>query len=197
MKLILQIPCFNEEKTLPHVLDGLPTEIDGISEIEVVVIDDGSNDNTAQVAKDYGATVLRQPKNLGLGPAFKRGTEYALKTNADILVNTDGDNQYPGKYIPDVIKPILDNRADMVVGNRRPTRIAHSSIVKKLFQYCGNRAVSRIVRYKIPDAVSGFRAYSRSALYQLHITTKFSYVLDSLIQLSEKNLRIVFCPDNR
>lgn len=191
MKLIIQIPCFNEEKTLPLVLDSLPKIISGISEIEIVVINDGSIDKTAEVARQYGATVINHAKNLGLGMSFKRGVEYALKQKVDILVNLDGDNQYPARYIPALIQPILDKKADVVVGNRTPWKVKYFSVVKRFFQYIGNFLTRKLIRTNITDTVSGFRAYSQKALYELNITAKFSYVLDTLMQLSVKDFRII------
>jgi glycosyltransferase involved in cell wall biosynthesis len=194
MKLIIQIPCLNEEKTLPLVLKELPKKLNGISSIEVVVIDDGSTDKTSQVAKKYGCRVLKHKKNKGLGFAFKAGLEYALEKNVDILVNTDADNQYPSKYIKDLVKPIVDKKADLVISDRQTSKVKHFSLLKKFFQFFGSFLVRRLTETDVKDTVSGFRAYSKNAMYNLHITTKFSYVLDTIMQLSKKNMRIINIP---
>lgn len=191
MRLIIQIPCLNEEKTLPLVLRDIPKTIQGISSIETVIIDDGSTDKTRDVAKKYGATVLKHNKNKGLGESFKRGLKYALKQNVDILINTDGDNQYPSYQIPKLISTMQKTNADLVIGNREPWKVEHFSPLKKVFQFFGSFVVRGLTQSKVEDTVSGFRAYNREAMYHLHITTKFSYVLDSIMQLSKKNLKIV------
>ncbi|MGE4443982.1 MAG: glycosyltransferase family 2 protein [Candidatus Altimarinota bacterium] len=191
MKLIIQIPCKNEEENLPKVLKELPTHIDGIDIIEYQVIDDGSSDNTSKVAKDFGVHhIIRFNKNRGLGFGFKAGVENALKNNADILVNTDADNQYPSKYIKDLVKPILEKKADIVIGNRKPTEVQHFKWYKKYLQGLGNQVLSFVVNEKLPDSVSGFRAYSRESLFELNVTTQFSYVIDTIIQAYKKGLKI-------
>ncbi len=194
MRLIIQIPCYNEEKTLPLVLRDIPKKIEGVKEIEVVVIDDGSKDKTVEVAKKYGCTVLKNKNNKGLGLSFKRGLEYALEKKADILVNTDGDNQYPSKYIPSLIKPVKENKADLVIGNRQPWKIKHFSPLKRMLQHLGSSVVRRLTNTSVEDTVSGFRAYSKEAMQNLNVTTRFSYVLDTLMQLSKKELNIVTIP---
>lgn len=194
MKLIIQIPCYNEEKTLPLVLKEIPKKIEGITSIETVVIDDGSQDKTSEVAKKYGCTVIKNKSNKGLGMSFKKGLDYALKQDVDILVNTDGDNQYPGKYIPALVKPVIQKKADLVIGNRSPWRIKHFSPLKRILQYFGSSVVRRLTNTEVEDTVSGFRAYSKEALYNINITTRFSYVLDTLMQISKKELKIVTIP---
>jgi len=194
MKLVINIPCFNEEATLPLVLNELPKAIKGIDKIEVQVVDDGSTDNTSEVAKQYGARVIKHKKNLGLGTAFKHGMEAALENGADIMVNTDADNQYPSKYITDLVRPILAHEADIVIGNREPWKVAHFSAVKKFFQYFGNALTRYIASSDAPDTVSGFRAYSKHAMLRLNILTKFSYVLDTIVQASKKGLLIKSIP---
>ena len=191
MKLIIQIPCLNEEKTLPLVLKDIPKTIQGISSIETVIIDDGSTDKTQKKKKKHGATLVQHNKNKGLGESFKTGLNYALKQNADILINTDGDNQYPSSQIPKLIFAMRRTNADLVIGDRDTWRVEHFSPLKKLFQFFGSFVVRGLTQSKVEDTVSGFRAYNKEAMYHLHITTKFSYVLDSIMQLSKKNLKIV------
>ncbi len=191
MKLIIQIPCKNEEENLPKVLKELPTHIDGIDIIEYQVIDDGSSDNTSKVAKDFWVHhIIRFNKNRWLWFGFKAWVENALKNNADILVNTDADNQYPSKYIKDLVKPILEKKADIVIWNRKPTEVQHFKWYKKYLQGLGNQVLSFVVNEKLPDSVSGFRAYSRESLFELNVTTQFSYVIDTIIQAYKKWLKI-------
>lgn len=170
---------------------SIPTTIEGVEEILVVVIDDGSSDNTATLAKSLGAyDVIRHRRTRGLAEAFRSGVDYALTHGADILVNTDGDNQYPSKYIPRLVGPILEGRADIVIGDRQTKKIPHFSRGKKLLQLVGSRVVSKAARTKIPDVASGFRAYSRSALLHINVITKFSYTMETIIQASHKGLAI-------
>ncbi|MFH0830924.1 MAG: glycosyltransferase family 2 protein [Parcubacteria group bacterium] len=191
MKLIIQIPCYNEEKTLSLVLRDIPRAISGIDVIETQVIDDGSSDQTVAVARSLGVNhIVRYIGNKGLGNAFKRGVENALVQGADILVNTDGDNQYKSSDIPRLVIPIVHQRADIVIGNRQTGTIEHFSPVKKFFQWLGSAVTQYLSGLKIPDAVSGFRAYSREALLELNVTSDFSYVLDTIIQASKKRLKI-------
>lgn len=195
MKLIIQIPCKNEEVHLPEVLRELPTHIEGIDTIEVLVIDDGSTDRTVQVAREHGVHhILSFPANRGLGTAFRLGVEYALAQGADIVVNTDADNQYPSRYIPDLIAPILEHRADMVIGDRTPGKVAHFSRYKKLLQRLGNVIMTWFTGEMIPDAVSGFRAYSKESLEVLNVTVRFSYVIDTILQAYKKGLAIAWIP---
>jgi len=195
MKLVINIPCYNEEKTLPLVLRELPKKIEGIDSIEVQIVDDGSKDKTIEVAKSFKVDrIIRHKKNLGLGIAFKDGMDAALATGADIFVNTDADNQYPSKYIKDLVKPILNEKADIIIGNRNPWKVKHFSLIKRFFQYFGNMATRWIADSDVPDTVSGFRAYSRESMLQLNVLTKFSYVLDTIIQASKKGLVIVSIP---
>lgn len=194
MKLVVNIPCLNEEKTLPQVLKELPRSIPGIDVIEVQVVDDGSKDRTSEIARKAGCIVISHKTNLGLGVAFKHGAQAALDRKADIFVNTDADNQYPSKYIPELIRPVLEGRADMVIGNRTPWKIKHFSLVKRLFQFIGNRLASYVAGTRVPDAVSGFRAYSSESLMQLNVSSKFSYVLDTIVQASKKGLVIESIP---
>lgn len=191
MKVIVQIPALNEEKTLESVMASIPKKITGVKELLVVVIDDGSSDNTAQLARKLGAhEVIRHRSTRGLAEAFRSGVDYALTHGADILVNTDGDNQYPSERIPDLIAPILEGRADIVIGDRQTDKIAHFSWGKKLLQKVGSRVVNRAAGTRIPDAASGFRAYSRTALLKLNVVTKFSYTMETIIQAGYKRLAI-------
>lgn len=195
MKLIIQIPCKNEEETLPTVIRELPRHIEGIDVIEYQVIDDGSSDRTSQVAKDLWVHhIVSFKRNRWLGFAFKAGLENALKNGADILVNTDADNQYPGRYVSDLVRPILDWRADIVIGNREPTKVGHFRWYKKILQGMGNNVLSFITGEKLPDSVSGFRAYSREALFEINVTSKFSYVIDTIIQSYKKWLQVAWVP---
>lgn len=190
MKLVINIPCYNEEGTLPLVLKEIPKKIKGIDKIIVQVVDDGSSDNTSKVAKRLGCEVVRHKRNRGLGMAFKTGVTHALENGCDVFVNTDADNQYPSKYIPRLVKPVLNGKSDLVIGNREPWKVPYFGVVKKFFQWLGNLSARTVAGVKVPDTVSGFRAYSKEALLKLHVTTKFSYVLDTLVQASDKGLKI-------
>ncbi|PIS09358.1 glycosyl transferase [Candidatus Beckwithbacteria bacterium CG10_big_fil_rev_8_21_14_0_10_34_10] len=193
MKLLIQIPCFNEEKTLPLVLKAIPKKIKGIQTIDVLIIDDGSTDKTFETAQKFKVNhIIRNKTNRGLGYTFKRGLKFALKKRYDILVNTDGDNQYPGKYIPDLVKPIVQRKAEVVIADRQVKKISHFSQIKKFLQVIGSKIVSRAAGIKIPDATSGFRAYSRQALLEINPTSNFSYVIDTLIQVGKKGLKASF-----
>lgn len=195
MKLIVQIPCFNEEKTLPQTVRDIPREINGVDIVEVLVIDDGSNDRTVEVARDLGVDHIVQNKNnKGLAFSFIAGIEASLKLGADIIVNTDGDNQYKGEYIPKLISPILNGTADIVVGDRKTDSIAHFSFLKKRLQKLGSWVVRILSNTEVPDAVSGFRAFSRSAAMQLNIVSEYSYTVETIIQAGKKKLNIISCP---
>lgn len=193
MKLIIQIPCFNEEKTLPLVLAEIPKKIQGIDEIETLIIDDGSSDKTIEVAEKLGVNhIVKHIWNKWLWVAFRSGLEKALAKQADILVNTDWDNQYPGKYIENLVKPILEKKADIVIGDRQTAKIEHFSIIKKFFQWLWSLLVRTLSGTKVPDSVSWFRAYSRESLLQLNVTSRFSYVIDTIVQAGTKWLKIDF-----
>lgn len=196
MIVVIQIPCYNEMQTLPLVLEGIPNYIEGIDKVLIQVIDDGSTDGTAALAKSLGVHyVIRNIGNKGLGTSFRVGVEHALALGADILVNTDGDNQYPSKYITDLIKPILTREADIVVGNRQTSQIKHFSPIKRFFQWLGTKVTIVLSGEKhVEDAVSGFRAYSRGALLELNITSSFSYVLDSTVQAADKRIKMTSVP---
>jgi glycosyltransferase involved in cell wall biosynthesis len=183
MKLIIQIPCLNEESTLPATIADLPRQIDGIDEVELLVIDDGSTDRTVEVAREQGVEhIVRLTSNRGLAAAFQAGLDACLKLGADLVVNTDADNQYSGADVPKLLTPILAGEADMVVGDRRVGTIEHFSGAKKALQRTGSWVVRRLSGTPIADATSGFRAYNREAALGLLVTDNFTYTLESLIQ---------------
>jgi glycosyltransferase involved in cell wall biosynthesis len=195
MKLIIQIPCFNERDTLPQTVRDLPKEIEGISVIEYLVIDDGSSDGTAQLARELGVHhVLRNTTNLGLARSFARGIDYALGAGADIIVNTDGDNQYYGGDISKLVQPIIKGEAEIVVGDRQTAEIHHFSPGKKFLQSFGSLVVRTFSGVQVPDAVSGFRAISRHAAMQLNIVSSFSYTIEMLIQAGKKSMAVTSTP---
>jgi glycosyltransferase involved in cell wall biosynthesis len=195
MKLIVQIPCYNEENTLPITVRDVPRTIEGIDAVEILVIDDGSTDRTFEVARELGVDhILKFNKNKGLARAFTAGLDVSLKFGADIIVNTDGDNQYRGEDIPKLVKPILDGKADIAVGNRQVDGIKHFSFTKKTFQKVGSWVVRRLSETNIADTPSGFRAYSRDAALRLNIVSPFSYTLETIIQAGKKHLKIVDVP---
>ena len=195
MKLVIQIPCLNEEEVLPQTLADLPTRIDGIDEIEVLIIDDGSTDRTVEVAREHGVKqIVSFTRNRGLARAFAAGLDASLKMDADIIVHTDADNQYKGQCIPDLIRPILEGRADIVVGDRQIDKVPHFSPIKKSLQKFGSWVVRRLSGTRIPDATSGFRAYSRQAALQLNIVSPFSYTLETIIQAGKKGIAITHVP---
>ncbi|MBM3144396.1 MAG: glycosyltransferase family 2 protein [Chloroflexi bacterium] len=190
MRLVINIPCYNEEDTLPLVLQELPAQLPGISDISVQIVDDGSTDDTVRVGKSFGCRVIEHDRNLGLGYAFQTGVNAAIASGCDIFVNTDADNQYPSRSIVDLVQPVLENKADMVIGDRQPWKVRHFSLSKRFLQWVGNRLVGLLLNIHSPDAVSGFRAYSRLALEKLHVTASYSYTLDTLAQAAYHDLRI-------
>ena len=195
MKLIVQIPCYNEEMTLPQTVRDIPRNIEGIDVVEILIIDDGSSDRTAEVAKELCVDhMVRNNANKGLAYSFIIGIEASLRAGADIIVNTDGDNQYKGSNIPELISPILSGKADIVVGDRKTDNIEHFSFLKKRLQKLGSYVVRRLSNTDIPDAVSGFRAFSRSAAMQLNIVSKYSYTVETIIQAGKKQLNIMSLP---
>jgi glycosyltransferase involved in cell wall biosynthesis len=191
MKLIIQIPCFNEEATLPAVIGDLPQEVPGFDTVEYLVIDDGSTDRTAQLAADLGVHhVLQLGSNRGLATAFGLGLNYALELGADVVVNTDGDNQYPGNDIPKLAGPILEGKAEMVVGCRPIMSHPEFGWIKKLLQAAGSWTLRRISRTDVRDAASGFRAFSRETCEKLFIHSKFSHCMETLIQAGNSGMRV-------
>jgi glycosyltransferase involved in cell wall biosynthesis len=183
MKLIIQIPCLNEEATLPETIAALPRVIDGVDQVELLVIDDGSTDRTVEVARECGVEhIVRLTNNRGLAAAFQAGLDACLKLGADLVVNTDADNQYSGADVPKLLAPILAGEADMVVGDRRVETIEHFSGAKKALQRAGSWVVRRVSKTTIADTTSGFRAYNREAALGLLVTDNFTYTLESLIQ---------------
>ena len=195
MKLIIQIPCLNEAETLGSTVSELPTEVPGFDAVEYLVVDDGSSDDTSVVAKDLGVHyVVRHPTNLGLARCFQTGVDACLRFGADVIVNTDADNQYPGRYIPALTAPILDRVADIVIGNRQTDSIEHFSPIKRLLQRLGTSTVRKLSGTNVADAPSGFRAYSREAALRINILTDFSYTLETIIQAGKISLSIVNIP---
>lgn len=195
MKLVIQIPCYNEAQTLAEVLADLPAQITGVSQISVLVIDDGSSDGTAEVAFASGAThVVRHSSNRGLAASFATGIAASLALDADLIVNTDGDHQYPGASIADLLEPILGRHADFVIGDRRPATDRRNPWLKRQLYRVGRRWISYLAGRDLPDPVSGFRAYSRSAAQRLHTVTDFSYTIESLLQASHKGVGLAFVP---
>lgn len=195
MKLIIQIPCFNEAETLPTTLAALPKEVEGFDSVEWLIIDDGCSDATVQVALDNGVHhIVRHPRNQGLARAFMNGMEACLKYGADVIVNTDADNQYHAGDIPKLVKPILDGNAEIVVGARPIETIEHFSPVKKLLQRLGSWVVRVASKANIPDAPSGFRAISREAAKRLMVFNDYTYTLETIIQAGQKNMAITSVP---
>jgi glycosyltransferase involved in cell wall biosynthesis len=195
MKLIIQIPCYNEEKALPATLSALPRSVPEIDSVEWLIIDDGSTDRTVEVAKKYGVDhVVALPRNQGLAKAFMAGLEASLKAGADIIVNTDADNQYGADCIPDLIRPILEAKAEMVIGARSIEQTAHFSFTKKILQRLGSWAVRGASNTDIPDAPSGFRAISREAARKLNVFNAYTYTLETIIQAGQKNIAITWVP---
>ncbi len=195
MKLIIQIPCFNEAESLPQTVADLPSHVPGIDCIETLIIDDGSTDGTAVVARELGINhIVAHRQNMGLARAFQTGLDASLRLGADIIVNTDADNQYPGRYIPELVAPVLSGTADIVIANRQIENIDHFSPFKKFLQKLGSWTVRTVSNTDVPDAVSGFRAYSRDTALRLNILTSFSYTLDTIIQAGKMGLIIQSIP---
>lgn len=195
MKLIIQIPVLNERDTIAEVLGGLPHRIEGIDEIAVLIVDDGCTDDTVALALSHGANyVVRHTSNKGLATAYQSGIDAALQLGADIIVNTDGDHQYPGSEIPRLVVPILEGKADIVIGDRQVRTIKHFSPLKKSLQHLGSTVVRWASDTDVADTVSGFRALSREAALRTFVTTDFSYTIENLIQAGKRRLTIVTVP---
>lgn len=195
MKLIIQIPCYNEAETLAITLNALPRQIPGFDSIEWLVIDDGSKDNTADVAKEHGVDhVVRLHRNQGLAKAFKAGIDACITLGADVIVNTDADNQYNADDIPLLTQPILEGQAEIVIGERPIDSIDHFSPVKKLLQKLGSWAVRIASRTDIPDAPSGFRAMTRRAAQNMVVFSDYTYTLETIIQAGQKNMAVTSVP---
>jgi glycosyltransferase involved in cell wall biosynthesis len=195
MKLIIQIPCYNEESTLQLTLSELPEKIDGIDKIDILIIDDGSKDKTIEIAKEKGVkNFVIFPKNLGLAKAFSAGLAKSLELGADIIVNTDADNQYNAKDIEKLVKPILEKKADIVIGARPIENIKHFSLIKKLLQKAGSYVMRLVSSTQIEDATSGFRAFSRDAALKINVFDNYTYTLETIIQAKAKGLEIISVP---
>lgn len=195
MKLIIQIPCYNEEHDLPKTLAHLPRIVEGVDEVEWLIIDDGSTDRTIEVARQHGVDhIVSHTANKGLAVAFQTGLNACLSRGADIIVNTDADNQYPGEYIPALIRPILHHKADMVVADRQVHTIPHFSPVKKQLQKLGSWVIRVVSGTTVPDAPSGFRALSRETALRINVVTAYTYTLDTIIQVGKRNLTVTSVP---
>lgn len=195
MKLIIQIPCYNEEETLPITFSQLPKQIDGIDEIEYLIINDGSKDRTVEVAKDLGIHyIVDMINNRGLAKGFITGIHACLSLGADIIVNTDGDNQYSGYDIEKLVKPILEKKAEIVIGDRETDTINHFSLLKKNLQKLGSSVVRKASNTNVMDTTSGFRAYSRDAAMKLNVVSEYTYTLETIIEAGHKKLAIENVP---
>lgn len=191
MKLVIQIPCLNEEESLPITLSALPKHIDGIDEIKVLIVNDGSTDRTIEVAKKHGISdFVNFTHNKGLAKAFSAGLNKALEMGADLIVNTDADNQYNASDIEKLVRPIIDGNADIVIGSRPVNKISHFSIIKKLLQNFGSFVMRCVSSTSVKDAPSGFRAFSRNAAIQMNIFDNYTYTLETIIQAKAKGLVI-------
>ncbi len=195
IKLIIQIPCYNEEKTLPITIGEIPRQITGIDCVEILVVDDGSTDETMAAAEKAGADhVVRHVHRKGLAQAFMTGLDASLRLGAHIIVNTDGDNQYRGDDILKLVAPILDGKAEIVIGDRRTDGIAHFRASKKKLQKVGSMVVRLLSNTRVSDAVSGFRAYTRDAAMQVNVLSSFSHTLETILQAGRKHMAVVSVP---
>ena len=195
MKLIIQVPCYNEAETLQIALDDLPKQIDGIDEIEYLIINDGSEDNTVEVAANWGVHhIVNFTRNKGLARGFMAGLDACLNYGADIIVNTDADNQYCGSDIEKLVRPILEGKADIVIGERPIDKTEHFSPLKKKLQHLGSWVVRKASNTSIPDAPSGFRAFSREAALHIHVINEYTYTLETIVQAGRNKMAIVSVP---
>lgn len=195
MKLIIQIPCYNEAETLEIALNDLPKHIDGIDEIEYLIINDGSQDNTVEVAKNWGVNYVVNFKcNKGLAKGFMAGLDACLRQGADIIVNTDADNQYCGADIEKLVRPILEGKADIVIGERPIDQTEHFSPMKKRLQHIGSWTVRVASKTDVPDAPSGFRAYSRQAALRMNVVNEYTYTLETIVQAGRNKMAITSVP---
>ncbi len=195
MKLIIQIPCYNEAETLQTTLNDLPRQIDGIDTIEYLIINDGSRDNTVEVAKNWGVHhIVNFTKNKGLAKGFMAGMDACLRNDADIIVNTDADNQYNGEDIEKLVRPILEGKADIVIGERPIDQTEHFSPLKKILQHFGSWVVRKASKTEIPDAPSGFRAYSKDAALRLNVTNEYTYTLETIVQAGRERMAMDSVP---
>lgn len=195
MKLIIQIPCYNEADTLPETLAQLPRAIRGFSSVEILIVDDGSVDDTVKVALQNGADhVVELDRHSGLAQAYTRGLDAALGLGADVIVNTDADNQYPGSEIVKLVEPILEEKAEMVIGDRGVGTLEYFSPIKRFLQKLGSKVVSFSAGFEIPDATSGFRAITREVALQTLVLSNYSYTLETLIQAGAKRVNVAFVP---
>jgi glycosyltransferase involved in cell wall biosynthesis len=195
MKMIIQIPCYNEEKTLPQTVSDLPAELPGVDEIEILVVDDGSVDRTREVSRELGVDhVVHLKQNQGLAFAFMAGLDAALEAGAAIVVNTDADNQYRGEDIQRLIQPLLEGEADIAVGDRGVASVEHFSPLKRWLQRWGSWVVGRAAGISIPDATSGFRAFTRDAAIRLTVLSDYTYTLETLIQAGARRMAVTYVP---
>ena len=194
MKLIIQIPAWNEEKHLAATIADLPRQVDGFDDVQVLVIDDGSDDATAEVAENAGAAVVRLPVHRGLAVAVTTGIRSCVERGADVIVNTDADNQYDAGDIPALVRPVLDGSAQLVIGDRQVATLQHFSATKRLLQKLGSWVVRRLSGTDVRDATSGFRAISRAAALRLHVFTRFTYTLETILQAGEAGFKVASVP---
>lgn len=195
MKLIIQIPCYNEAETLEIALNDLPKHIDGIDQIEYLIINDGSKDNTVEVAKNWGVNyVVNFKRNKGLAKGFMAGLDACLRNGADIIVNTDADNQYCGEDIEKLVRPIINGETDIVIGERPIDQTEHFSPLKKKLQHFGSWVVRKASNSDIPDAPSGFRAYSKEAALRLNVTNEYTYTLETIVQAGREKIAMISIP---